>query len=111
MVNSAVILPRASVTHIACVSAAQSIPVKNSASGSAKDTVTPHGGSDGPAAARLAPGWSLAGALRRVPLLPVGSPAKAGGGGVMLAVSRRPPLSNDTATTESLQRAPYRCPC
>src|ERR1700751_1297220 len=111
MVNSAVILPPASVPHTACVSVAQSIPVKNSASGSAKDTVTPQGGSDGPAASGLAPGRSLTGALRRVPLLSVCSPAQAGGGGVMLAVSRRPPQTVTPAPAESLQRAPYRCPC
>ena len=109
--NSATILPPASITHTACVSAAQSIPVKNSASGSARDTVTPQGGSDGPAAARLAPGRSLTGALRRVPLLPVCSPAKAGGGGVMLALHGRPQQAVTPAPAESLQRAPYRCPC
>jgi hypothetical protein len=48
-------LAPASTTHTACVSAAQSIPVKNSASGSARDTVTPQDGSDGTAAARLLP--------------------------------------------------------
>ena len=68
-------------------------------------------GSDGPAASRLAPGRSLTGALRRVPLLPVCSPAKAGGGGVMLAVFRRPTQTVTPAPAETLQRTPYRCPC
>jgi hypothetical protein len=78
------------LTVTACSAAAQSIPVKNTASGSASDIPSPHDGSDDPAAARQAPGRSLTGALRRVSLLPVCGPARAGGGGVMLAIHWRP---------------------
>src|SRR5271169_5526017 len=105
MTNSAATFPAASSTHTAWVSAAQSIPVKNSASGSANDTETPHDGSDGPAR-RTATGWSLTGALRRVSLLPVRVPGEAGGGGVMKAVLRRPPQTVTPAPAESQQRAP-----
>src|SRR3984885_16335494 len=107
IVNSAAILPPASITHTACVWGAQSIPVKNSASGSARDTVTPQDGSDGTAAARLAPGWSLTGALRRVPLLPVCSPGRTGGGSVMPALHGRPNQAVTPAPAESQQQAPY----
>ena len=89
MVNSATIFPAASDHAHRVGAAAQSIPVKNSASGSASDTVSPHGGSDDPAR-RPATGRSLTGALRRIPLLPVRSPARTGGGSVMVAVSQRP---------------------
>ena len=92
----------ASSTHTAWVWAAQSIPVKNSASGSANGTETPHDGSDSPAR-RTATGWSLTGALRRVSLLPVRVPAETGGGGVMQAVLRRPPQTVTPAPAESQQ--------
>src|SRR5580692_3897557 len=105
MVNSAAIFPAASITHTAWVSAAQSIPVKNSASGSVNDTETPQDGSDDPAR-RTATGRSLTGALRRVSLLPVRVPGKAGGGGVIPAVFRRPPKTVTPAPAESLHRAP-----
>jgi hypothetical protein len=83
----------------------QSIPVKNSASCSANDDMrTPCGGSDDPAR-RTATGWSLTGALRRFSLLPVRAPAGTGGGGVMLAVFRRPPQTVTPAPAESQQRA------
>src|SRR5450755_298874 len=87
--NAATCRPPGSSTHTAWISEDQSIPTKNSASGSASDTVSPHGGSDDPAR-RLATGRSLTGALRRVLLLPVHSPARTGGGGVTVAVFRRP---------------------
>ncbi|GAA0403942.1 hypothetical protein Acor_24650 [Acrocarpospora corrugata] len=57
-------------------------------------------------ATRPAPGWSLTGALRRVSLLPVRSPARTGGGGVMQAVKRRPTQTVTPAPAESQQRAP-----
>lgn len=110
MVNSAVIFPAATITHTAWVAAAQSILVKNSASGSASDTVSHHGGSDDPAR-RPATGRSLTGALRRVPLLPVRSPARTGGGSVMVAVSQRPNRAVTPALAEFQQRAHCRCPC
>jgi len=62
---------------------------RNSASGGASDTVSAHGDSDD-AARRLATGRSLTGALRRVLLLPVRSPGRAGGGGVIVAVFWQP---------------------
>src|SRR5271167_5230491 len=110
MVNSAMIFPAASITHTAWVAAAQSIPVKNSASGSARDIVSPHGGSDGPAR-RLATGRSLTGALRRIPLLPVRSPGRTEGGSVIVAVSQRPNQAVTPALAEFQQRQLYRCPC
>ena len=105
MVNWAAILPSAFITHTAWFSAAQSIPVKNFASHSASGTSAPQGGSDDPAR-RTATGRSLTGALRRVSLLPVRVPAEARGGGVLLAVFRRPTQTVTPAPAESLQRAP-----
>jgi hypothetical protein len=104
IVNSAAILPPASITHTACVSAARSIPVKNSGSGSARDAVTPQDGSEGGCSR-----WSLTGALRRVPLLPVCSPGRTGGGSVMPALHGRPNQAVAPAPAEPQQQAPYRC--
>ena len=106
-----ILIPIVAVSALAAatvpaVASAQSIPVKNSASGSARDTATPQDGSDGPAAARLAPGRSLTGALRRVSLLPVCGPARAGGGGVIVAIHWRPTQAVSPAPAESQHRAP-----
>ena len=105
VVNNSATLPAAFITHTACVSAAQSIPVKKVASLSPSDNSAPQGGSDDPAR-RTATGRSLTGALRRVSLLPVRVPAETGGGGVMRAVSRRPPQTVTPAPAEFQQRAP-----
>ena len=92
MMNWHFTCPALSTTQTACDAAAQSIPVKNAAAGTAadkeRDNETPQAGSDNPAR-RLAAGPSLTGALRRVLLLPVCSPARAGGGSVMLALNEQ----------------------
>ena len=66
-------------------------------------------GSDNPAR-RLAAGPSLTGALRRVLLLPVCSPARAGGGSVMLALNEQRRRAVTPALTGSEQRASCQCP-
>jgi hypothetical protein len=105
-VNWAVILPAAFITHTAWTSAAQSIPTKTCASGSASDNFSPFIGSDGNPARGTCTGWSLTGALRRFSLLPVPVPQEAGGGGVMLALHRRPAQAVTPAPAESLPQAP-----
>ena len=68
-VNRATTFPAAPITHTACVSAAQSIPVQNTAPGTESGSSgLPCDGSDNPAAPGLAPGRSLTGALRRISL-------------------------------------------
>jgi hypothetical protein len=57
------------------------------------------------AVTKLRPGWSLTGALRRVPLLPVRASAGAGGGSVILALDRRPNKAVTPTLTGSLRRA------
>ena len=48
---------------------------------------------------KLSPGRSLTGALRRVPLSPVDSAGRAGGGSVMRALKGRPPRAVTPALT------------
>ena len=113
MMNWHFTCPALSTTQTACDAAAQSIPVKNAAAGTAadkeRDNETPQAGSDNPAR-RLAAGPSLTGALRRVLLLPVCSPARAGGGSVMLALNEQRRRAVTPALTGSEQRASCQCP-
>ncbi|GAA0966186.1 hypothetical protein GCM10009555_007390 [Acrocarpospora macrocephala] len=103
----------ASITQTAWTSVAQSSPAKNCAGGSETGSetgkATPDGGSDDPAATGPAPGWSLTGALRRISLLPVPSPARTGGGGVMEALEERPHKAVTPAPAGFQQQAPYGC--
>src|SRR5689334_15011787 len=92
MVNVATFLPAWSRTHTACSAAAQSIPTKNSASGSDNPVaflLVTRGGCQAEAREPTAE-WSLTGALRRVLLSSLHGSGEAGGGSVMQALEGRP---------------------
>ena len=82
--------PASSMMQTACSSAAQSIPA---------NIVPPSCGST-TSAMRTSPGRSLTGALRRVPLLPVGRPRGTGGGGVIVAREGQPTQAVSPILTE-----------
>lgn len=68
--------PVASSTQTAWTAVAQSIPTNSAVPATSRENATPCHGSDVTRRAGLITGWSLTGALRRISLLPVGSPYK-----------------------------------